>query len=342
MPLVAASNSYIEGIAKQASEGVVPATATYSFPVFSTRPTGPVWEPRRVEVTNSSSIEGDPTKGPVSWEANSVVLGSDSMLGALLVGMWPTDTPSGTAPSRLHTFTGLGSTPPWIALYSMYVNANYEQTFGKGLLTSLTFTAGPDQDPLQVGFTAIGQETTGATTSAFPATTVTDLVDGFFTLHSATASIQADLDTPNVNPAGNITNVRDVSINVTRAGTPEATATGVNVTNLGLGKVTRGGTMNLLFDTFDAYRGSYFGTVAGTALSATILYGALELNFVHTVSATSLFSLYIPKVGFRAPTPPSVNPSGDAMIQPVELLIAQPSSGDSVQPTLTNNVTAAY
>lgn len=345
MPIVVPANAYLVGIAKQTNESTVPGTATYSIPVYASD-LGPTYELARVEVTDASSIEGDPYKRPSYAQASAIeVPAFDDSLGTILVGMWPTDTASGTAPSRLHAFSGLGGTQPWIALYSHWTDSgiNYEQTFGKGLITGVTFSATEEGGPLHVSFSWLGQEVTGATTAAFPATTADLLTAGWFQFQLTSATIELDIDTPNVNPSVSVTNVKNVSLTVARSATPEPTATGQTVTNISQGKVENTGTMTVLWDTvaLDTYRASYFGSAAGTSLSSTIVYGALELNFKHTVAGTSLFSLYIPKVQFRA-QPAVPNPDGSALTQTIDLTVAKPASGDHVVPSLTNNVTAAY
>lgn len=345
MPVVTPANAYLVGVAKQTNEATVPATAVYSMPVFASD-LGPRYDLRRVEVTDSASIEGDPYKGPTWWQADSIeVPAFDDSLGVFLQALWPTDTATGTAPSKIHTFSGLGGTQSWVAFYSHWTDAgiNYEQTFGKGLVTGITFSGSAEGGPLRVAVAALGQEVTGATTSAFPATTADLLTAGWFGLQLASASIELDIDTPNVNPSVVVTNVRSYSLNVARSASPEPTATGITVTNLAQGKVQNTGTLEVLWDSvaLDTYRASFFGSAAGTAVSSTIVTGALALNFKHSVSATSLLELYIPKVQFQA-APAVPNPDGSALSQTITLNVFKPTSGDHVQPILTNNVTPAY
>ena len=49
----------------------------------------------------------------------------------------------------------------------------------------------------------------------------------------------------------------------------------------------------------DTYRATYFGSAAGTTLSPTVVTGALDLNFRHSVSANSTLKLYVPAVQFH-------------------------------------------
>ena len=345
MPVVIPANAYLLGIAKQTNESTVPGTAAYSLPVYSSD-LGPTYDLRRVEVTDQASIEGDPYKGPSYAKADGIEFPAfDDSLGTFLVSMWGTDTPSGTAPTRSHVYTGLGSTQPWIALYSHWTDAgiNYEQTFGKGLMRSLTFAGNQEGGPLRVTAAWIGQEATGATTSAFPATTADVLTAGYFTMQHATAKIELDIDTPNVNPSVAVTNIRDFTLTVGRDATPEPTATGVTVTNIAQGKVTNTGQLTVLWDSvaLDTYRSSFFGSAAGTTLSSTIVTGAIEFTFKHSVSSNSQLIIYIPAVQFQA-APAVPDPSGSALTQTVTLNVFKPSSGEHVQPTLINNVTPAY
>src|SRR5262245_57118962 len=158
MPDVSQANAYILGIHKQTNEGTVGTVAAYSFPVYGERPT-PTYEPRRVTVTDANATEGDSYKGPSSWAMNNVTTpGWDNVLGMMLVGLWPTDTATGTAPTRSHAFSGIGATPPWMAFFGSWPNAGAKKhTFGKGRITGLSFESTGEGGPLVVGVSAIGQ-----------------------------------------------------------------------------------------------------------------------------------------------------------------------------------------
>lgn len=337
MPVVTPANNYLLGIHKQTNESTVGTVADYTLPVYSAD-VGPRYDLRRVEVTDAASIEGDPYKAPSYWTATTEFPAFAASLGVFLQSLWPTDTTTGAGPYT-HTFSALGGTQSWIALYTDWPGAGPEEfTFGKGLGTGITFTATADGGPLRVGYTAMGQ------THVDENHTVSnddDLTDGYFSLQLASTTIELDFDTPNSNPSGAVTNIRDVSISVTRNATPEPTADATTVSNIGLGKVSTGGTMTMLYSSWDAYQASYFGAVGGTSLSNTIVYGALDLNFKHSVQATWTFELYVPKVQFLV-APPQPDPSGSALVQNVTLNMAAPSSGSRVQPILVNAVSASY
>lgn len=336
MPIVTPSNSFLLAIDKQADESTVSSTADYSVPVFSAN-VGPVYDERRVEVTDAASIEADIYKGQTYWTGEAEFPAFSESLGRFIQAIWPTDTKTGAGP-YVHTFSGLGGTQSWIALYTEWPGAGaFEQTFGKGLCTGIGFTATQDGGPCRVRFAAMGQVPSVANYSA---TVADDLADGYFTLQDASASIKLDYDTPNSSPSVSYTNIESVSINVDRPATPVLTADGVAVTNVSSGKLTASGTMSLFYNDWDAYRATYFGAVAGTAASATVVKGALLLNFEHTTTADT-FSIYVPSVQFKAGLP-QPNPSGDPLKLEVALNVMKPTSGDHVQPVLTNSVATAY
>ena len=81
--------------------------------------------------------------------------------------------------------------------------------------------------------------------------------------------------------------------------------------------------------------------MAGTSASSTIVYGALELTAKHSIDSNWSLVIYVPKVAFRVG---SVTPNADGspIVLPVTLEVAKPSSGDHVQPTLLNGVSASY
>lgn len=338
MPVVTPANNFLFGLHRQTNEATVGTVADYSFPVYSSD-TGPEYESNRVEVTDAASIEADPYKGPTSQRASFEVPAFDNALGTSLQALWPTDTATGTAPSRVHTFSGLGTTQSWMSYYTRWVpSPSLDQTFGKGQCSGITFAIGPEGGPLRVTNTFVGQETTVA---AWTATTAAVLADGWLGMQYSGADIRVDFDTPNVVPTVVVTNFRSLSLSVGRTATPEPTADSVQVSRISQGKVVNTGSIEMLFDSWDAYRASYFGSVGGSAVSATIVYGALQLNFKHSVSATSLLGIYVPRVQFKVGIPVP-NPDGSALVHSVELIIAKPTTGDHVQPTLTNNVTPAY
>lgn len=337
MPIATPNNNFLLAVAKQTDESTISSTATYSVPVYSAN-VGPVYDDRRIEVTDASSIQGDFYKGQTYWTAETEFPAFGTSLGRFLQSMWPTDTTTGAGPYT-HTFSGLGGTQPWVALYTEWPGAGaFEQTFGKGTATSFGITANADGGPARVRFGAMGQ--TPSKTN-YTVTTADALTGGYFTLQHASATIEADFDTPNVNPSGAITNVTQVSIDVARSATPVLTADGIGITYIGAGKVVPSGSLTMAYSSWDAYQASYFGSVSGTAVSSTVVTGALALNFKHTVQSGWSLEIYVPAVQFKVATPvPS--PSGDVLTHEVTLNIQAPSSGSHVVPVLTNSTSAAY
>lgn len=336
MPIVTSANAYQFGIHKQTNESTVGTVADYALPVFSSD-IAPKYDLRRVEVTDASSIEGDPYKSPSWWEGTVEVPALGASLGPILQAIWATDTKTGAGP-YVHTFSGLGGTQSWIAFYDDFTNASKMMTYGKGIASAITFTANSDGGPLRVSLTALGE---APTQTAYTVTTTDTLVNGYFGLQLASATIEVDNDTPDVNPSTPITNVKDFTITVSRGVSAEPTADGIAVANLAQGKVTTTGSMTFLYNTWQEWLASYFGAVAGTTPSATIVYGALDLTFKHSVQAGWGFELYCPKVQFKIPSR-QPDPSGGPLSLPVELNFAQPASGDRVQPILTNAVSTAF
>lgn len=337
MPLVTPNNNYLIGIHKQTNESTVGTVADYSVPVYSAT-LGPTYEDRRVEVTDAQAIQADAYKGLTSWSADVEVPAFGRSLGVFLQTLWPTDTPTGTDP-KTHTFSGLGAVQPWVAMYSEWPGAGaFEQTFGAGVATGITFSATAEGGPLRIGYTAIGKTPSVAN---YTVTTADTLADGYFTLQATGANVEADYDTPNVNPTTAITNVTSVELSVTRDATPVQTVDGVSVNYLSTGRVVPAGTMEVVYDSWDMYRASYFGAVAGSAVSPTIVKGALDLNFKHSTDAAVTFELYVPSVQFKV-DPPTPSPSGDALSQSVTLNVMKPTTGDHVQPILVNHVTTTY
>lgn len=336
MPVVQPDNNFLLAIDKQTNESTVSATADYSLAVYSST-FGPTYDERRVEVTDASSIQGDVSKGLTHWEGEAEHPAYGDSLGAILQAGWPTDTKTGVGP-YVHTYSGLGGTQSWIAVYREWPASSFEETFGKGLLSGFSIKGTADETPMRVKWSALGQTPAVANYSA---TLADNLLDGYFTLQAASTTIEVDFDTPNVNPSSAVTNVQDVEIGYTRTASIVPTADGVTASNISLGKVQPYGSATLIFADFDAYRASYYGAVAGTAASATIVTGAMEINCKHSVNATWALAIYVPAVQFRVPnvTP---SPAGGPLLVPVTLNIQKPASGDHIQPVLTNSTSTAY
>jgi hypothetical protein len=336
--LVVAANNHLVGIAKQ-TNGTTPATnAIYSLPVYASELDGR-FELNRVEVTDAASLQGDPFKTPSFWQGNGISFPAfAAQMGAFLQSLWPTDTITGAGPYT-HTFSGLGGTQSWYSLFHEWPSAAAtERRFSGGLGSYISFAGDSGGGPLRISYNAMG---TTYENLSYTAGTTALLSDGWFQLQLASSTIELDYDTPNVNPSVAATWIRSYEITVEREVTAEPTADAFTVSNLGQGRVICGGTLEMLYNSWDAYNATHFGAVAGTAQSPTIVYGALDLNFKHTVQAGWTFELYVPKVMFTV-GPVVPNPDGSALTQPVTLNIATPAAGSPVQPILVNAVTPAY
>ena len=337
MPVVPPNNNVLWSIDKQTDEATISSTADYSIAAW-TATWAPRYDERRIEVLDGSSVQGDVSKGLGWWDGESEFPAYADSLGRILQSMWPTDTKTGAGPWT-HTFSGLGGTQPWISTYLEWINAGaFEQTFGRGQATGFSITATADESPARVRFAAMGET---ATVANYSSTVPDDLLDGYFTLQTTGAKIELDFDTPNVNPAGAVTNVQSVTLNVDRNATPMPTADGLTVTNLSVGKVMPSGTMSLIYNSWDAFRATNYGSVAGTSSSPVVVTGALEVSFIHNLTAAWTLTFYMPAVQFKADAPVP-NPAGEGIIVPVTLNIQKPASGDHVQPILINNTTLAY
>jgi hypothetical protein len=333
MPIAPSAGAYEVGIAKQVAEGTVPTIATYSMPVLSGRPR-PVQSTSRVEVTDAASIVGDEYKNPDEhWEADITVPAFAAPLGALLQSLWPIDTISGAGPLYTHTFTGLGTTGPWVAMYDDFTNATKKGTYEAGKCAGMTFTCTEAGGPLQVGYRAVGKRPTDTT---YTVTTAASLADGYFT--AVGAVMQFDEDTAT---AVTHTNIQQFSVNVDQPVNALATVNGTSVSNLGMTRLTPSMTMSLYWENWDAYKNTFYGTVAGTTPVSTFASGKVILNFVHTTQPTWTFILTMDKVWLRV-TPPDPDPGGAPLTMAVEGSILKPASGDHVKPVLSNGVTPAY
>ena len=333
MPIAPSAGAYEVGIAKQTDETTIPAVAGYSMPVFSGRPR-PVQTTSRVEVTDAASIVGDEYKNPdVHWEADITVPAFAAPLGRLLQALWPTDTISGAGPLYTHTYTGLGATGPWIAMYDDFTNATKKATYEAGQCAGMTFVCTEAGGPLQVGFRAVGKRPVDAT---YTVTTPASLADGYFQAVGATMQFDEDTST-----AITHTNIQQLSVVVDKPINALATVNGASVNNLGITRLTPSMTMSLYWENWESYKNTFFGTITGTTPLSTFQSGKVIFNFVHTTQPTWTFALTLDKVWLTV-TPPDPDAAGNPLILAIEGKVMKPASGDHVKPVLANGVTPAY
>jgi len=337
MPFSPASNNFLVGLAKQTNESTVPTVSAYTTPLLTSDRPVPVQTVDRVVMTDGASIVGDQIKqAGEHWESTIVHAAWDDMLGLELASIIPTDTPSGTAPSRLHTFTGIGTTPPWVTMFANEFASSLSETFEKGICSGIRFDFDLDR-PVKVTYRAVGQRPTVA---AFTSTVTKSQNDGYFApLAPANTSLKFEEDS--LTPVAH-TNIRSGFVDINRPVTPILTADGANVTYLHLGPVEVTAHLELVWENFDAYRATFYGAVAGSTPAANIPSGSADLAFGHTVSSTSILQLKLDKLNFMT-DPPAPDPSGgNPLTVAVDLAVLKPASGDHVKALLTNNVTAAY
>jgi hypothetical protein len=336
VPLSTPSNNFIVGLHKQTNEATVGTVADYSFPLLTGDRPVPVQDTAVIQVTDAASIQGDSFKNAGEhWESTVVVPAFDSMLGTMLVSLWPTDTPSGAIPSRLHTFTGLGSTPPWMSMYSNFNSASISETFAKGICSGMEFDFDTTR-PLRVTYHMVGETPSVA---AFTVTTAHTLADGFFApLAPANGLLKFDEDTST--PVTH-TNIISGKISVLRDVTPLMTADGPTVNFLAQGLVVVSGHLQVVWTDWDSYKTTFYQAAAGTSAGSTFPAGSVDVTFGHSTSATSIFELKIDKCLFNT-TAPVPDPQASPLLVDIDFLVNKPAAGDHCKPLLTNNINAAY
>jgi hypothetical protein len=330
--LVTSAANWQIGLAKQTNESTIPTIAAYEYPVFSGRPQ-PVQDIDRVQVTDNAAIIGDPyKKSGEHWESSVEHPAFADLLGLELVSLWPLDTKTGAGPTYTHTYSTLGTTQAWFAQYST-APGPLAETFEAGICTGMAFVVTEEGGPLHITHKMVGKKPTVA---AHTITTSPSLADGYFTATGAVLKFEEDNATPVQQ-----TNIQKATITVDRNAEALATADGVSVAFLSQGRVEPNFTMTLLYATWDAYRATFYGSAAGTAPSATIVKGSVELNYVHSVQAGWSLKLTIPSAVMAA-SPPQPDASGSPLAVEIHGYATKPGSGDHVQPVLINAVSSAY
>ena len=327
------SNQFIWGLAKQTNESTVNTTEQYGLPVYSGR-SMPVQTTTRVEVTDATSLAGDPYKqGDEHWEADVVVPAFGAPLPKILVGLWPTDTVTGAGPFT-HTMSGLGATPSWFTTFNTDLLAGaVEETFEAGIMSEFSISGDGTGGPARVGAKYVGKKPTIATyTNATPQVIGTD---GYFTFSGAVLQYEVDAGTPVTE-----TNIQSLSLVVPRPVAPVATADSVSVNFLALSKIEPTVSMTLLMDDHEAYRATFFGAVAGSTPSATLVKGSVKFNLVHSITGTHSASFTMDSVILMA-EPPQPDPAASPLTVTINGVITKPASGDHVKPVVINAIAAA-
>lgn len=128
MPIVQPANNWTVGLAKQSAEGTIGTVATYEGPIYSGRPS-PVQNITRVEVTDASSVDGDPYKQPGEhWESTVETPAFANLLGLQCLSLWPTDTVVGSGTASTKTITNATQTAGTVTFTSTshgFTNGNY-------------------------------------------------------------------------------------------------------------------------------------------------------------------------------------------------------------------------
>src|SRR4030095_14239083 len=333
MPFTTPSNQFIFELAKQTAEGTPNTTAQFGMPVYSGR-SMPVQSSTRVEITDSTSIVGDPYKqGDEHWEADVVVPAFGGPLPKILVGLWPTDTISGAGPYT-HTMSGLGATPPWFTTFNTDLLAGaVEETFEAGIMSEFSLSGDGTGGPARVGVKYVGKRPTIASyTNATPQVIGTD---GYFTFSGAVLQYEVDSGTPVTE-----TNIQSLSLVVTRPVTAIPTADSVSVGYLALGKLEANVSMTLLMDDHEAYRATFYGAVGGSTPSATLVHGSVKFNLVHSITGGHSASFTMDKVWLQA-EPPQPDPAASPLTVTINGFVEKPASGDHVKPVVINAIAVA-
>jgi hypothetical protein len=334
MGLTTPANNFIWGIAKQTNESTIATVEEYGLPVYSGR-SMPVQTTTRVEVTDNTSMAGDPYKqGDEHWEADVVVPAFAPPLPRLLTGLWPTDTKTGAGPYT-HTMSGLGSaTNLWFTTFNTdLLGGAVEETFEAGLMSEFSISGDGTGGPARVGAKFVGKRPTVA---SYTNATVEALANGYFTFSGAVLQYEVDAGTPVTE-----TNIQSLSLVVPRPVEPVATADSVSVNFLALSKIEPTVSMTLLMDDHEAYRSTFFGAVAGSTPSATLVKGSVKFNLVHSVQAGWSASFTMDSVILMA-EPPQPDPGAAPLTVTINGVVTKPASGDHVKPVVINAVSTTY
>lgn len=322
------------GIAKQTAEGSAASEPTYAMPVFEGLPR-PVQSVEMLRVTSTTLEQVGVYKTDQHWEANMVVPGFPASVGAIVKGLFPTDTKTGASDPYSHSFSISGTTP-WYTLFSRRPGGLYEK-FSDGLLQELSFEFSKDS-PLRVGAVYMGK-TSEVLGSAYTATTTEVMSSGseWLTPIGGTFKLSADDDSPVT-----VDNVATGTIRFSRNTDAEPTASSLSPNYFNRGVFEVGVSLDLVWKDYDLYKASYFGSTTGTTFEKEIVTGSLEFTFACNGSDTHTLKVTCPSVALLIPEAPMPDAQGGAVRLSVDGMGVKPESGSLATITLTNAVSAAY
>lgn len=322
-------------IGKQASEGTGASNPVYALPVYSGLP-GPTQAVTRFNVTDTANTYPGLVKTDIHWEADLVVPAFPASAGAFIVGILPTDTKTGAADPYTHTFTPAGN-DVWQTLFSRRPGDLYEK-FVDGLLAEMRFEMTADE-PLKLGLRFLGK-TPSALGSAYTATTTEKYTSTGEYFTPVGGSLKLDEDTT---PAATAkVNIVGGTIRIARQTDLVHTAEALTPGLVSRGRYEVGVALDTVWQDFDAYRATYFGSTGGTTASSTIVMGSIDFTFACNGNVNHSLQVQVPNVALLVPEPPAADPGGAPFKVAIDGMAVVPAAGSVVTVVLKNAVSTAY
>ena len=325
------------GIALQSAEGTLATNPTYAQPLYSGLPR-PVESMNEIEVTdNSGLLVIGHYKDTQFWEMDLTIPVTPVGHGAYIKSILPTLSTAGTSDPRTHTFTPTGGTalPPFVTMFALAPGSQYRK-FGDGTVTELVYNFEHGQ-MLKANVKAVGY-TPADIASAYTATT-TEVMDSdgpWYTMVGGTFKMDAAATPATTSVAtirsGALSIAREVELIQTDGFNPEHRA---------IGRFRVALSAELLFENYQLFKNTFYGSTSGTASSPLVVFGAADLLFQvgPTTNANRTLQYALPNIALRVPEPPDSNPSGGPLVITVAGVSEKPSSGEIITGTYKSSAT---
>ena len=325
------------GIATQTAEGSGASNPTYAHPAFSGLP-HPVQSVSPFPVVDADGFRQGLYKADEHWECDTVVPAFPASAGTYIKGMLPTDTKSGSSDPYTHAFT-LTGTIPWETVFAKRPGAQYEK-YVDGLMSELSLDFSAADPFIRVGAKFVGK-TPSKLGSAYTPGTTESLAPGneYFTTVGATLKLNID-----ASPATTtITNVASGTLRVTREVADVPTVDSLTPVYVYAGFYDIGCSLELVWQDYNAFAATYFGSVSGTTPSATIVSGAFDFTFPAQGNSNHSLQVVSKQMTFLLNDPPDIDPGGGAVTLTIEGIATRPATAtDIFTVTLKNAVGTAY
>ena len=299
-------------------------TATFAHPLYGGTIKPVENRPAMAHTVSDDLIPGYYKTGQW-WEGDITFPALQKSLPAYVGSMLGAFGVSGAGDPYTHTLTQ--DTTPYYVTQFLEAPGSVYRKFAAGKFTELGFSASASDPILKVNAKSIGYTPSDLASGFTISNDETTLAASgpFFTFLGSTLKFDDD-----ATPASTtVTNIRGFNLRFLRGVTLEQTNT-LNPGTDNNGMFDIQGELDTIWSSYETFKATFYGTVSGTASSATIVYGAIIFLFQvgPATNANRTLTITCPNLMFMVNDPPASDPAGGPLNLPITFAAAKPSSGN--------------